>query len=133
MGACTCTALHCTALQCTCAVLPLHCRSMHNLVLPCHYTTLVIFAALPRHCPSTPLRQHCTALHIPSIKDMFGLSSVYMEGVYLPKDDRGFTYATYQPGDILQISGAAGWFNPLDVLCCNFDTVLLLACLSDIE
>ena len=34
-------------------------------------------------------------LHIPTIKDMFGLGSVDVEGVAEPADDRGFTFATY--------------------------------------
>lgn len=34
-------------------------------------------------------------LHIPTIKDMFGLSSVDVEGVAEPADDKGFTFQTY--------------------------------------
>ena len=45
-------------------------------------------------------------LHIPTIKDMFGLSSVDVEGVVEPADDRGFTFATYLSGSTLHISGS---------------------------
>lgn len=45
-------------------------------------------------------------LHIPTIKDMFGLSSVDVEGVAEPADDRGFTFATYLSGSTLHISGS---------------------------
>ncbi len=44
-------------------------------------------------------------LHIPTIKDMFALSSVDIDGVAEPADDRGFTFATYMSGSILDISG----------------------------
>lgn len=47
-------------------------------------------------------------LHIPSVKDMFGLSRVGVGGAYLPTDGSGLSFATYQSGDTLQISGAAG-------------------------
>lgn len=45
-------------------------------------------------------------LHIPTIKDMFGLSSVDVDGVAEPADDRGFTFATYLSGSTLHISGS---------------------------
>lgn len=45
-------------------------------------------------------------LHIPTVKDMFGLSSVDVEGVAEPADDRGFTFATYLSGSTLHISGS---------------------------
>ena len=45
-------------------------------------------------------------LHIPTIKDMFGLSSVDVEGVAEPADDRGFTFATYLSGSTLHLSGS---------------------------
>lgn len=45
-------------------------------------------------------------LHIPTIKDMFGLGSVDVEGVAEPADDRGFTFATYLSGSTLHISGS---------------------------
>jgi mannose-6-phosphate isomerase class I len=44
-------------------------------------------------------------LHIPTIKDMFALSSIDIDGVAEPADDRGFTFATYMSGSILDISG----------------------------
>ena len=44
-------------------------------------------------------------LHIPTVKDMFGLSSVDIDGVAEPADDRGFTFASYMSGSILEISG----------------------------
>lgn len=67
-------------------------------------------------------------LHIPTIKNMFGLSSVDVDGVATPADDRGFTFATYLPGSTLQISGmpAAGLSTPLDILCCTVGTVPLV-------
>ena len=71
-------------------------------------------------------------LHIPTIKDMFGLSSVDVESIAEPADDRGFTFTTYLSGSTLQISGllAAGLFHPLDLQSCIVDTVLLLAAVS---
>ena len=45
-------------------------------------------------------------LHIPTIKDMFALSSIDIDGVAEPADDRGFTFATYLSGSMLEISGA---------------------------
>lgn len=45
-------------------------------------------------------------LHIPTIKDMFALSSIDIDGVAEPADDRGFTFATYLSGSVLEISGA---------------------------
>ena len=44
-------------------------------------------------------------LHIPTVKDMFGLSSVDIDGVAEPADDRGFTFASYMSGSILEITG----------------------------
>lgn len=44
-------------------------------------------------------------LHIPTIKDMFGLSSVDIDGVAEPADDRGFTFASYMSGSVLEITG----------------------------
>lgn len=71
-------------------------------------------------------------LHIPTVKDLFGLSSVLVDGVAEPADDRGLPFTTYLSGNILQISGTptAGWFIPLDVLCYSADTVLLCAYLK---
>ena len=71
-------------------------------------------------------------LHIPTIKDMFGLSSVDVDGVAEPANDKGFTFTTYLAGSTLQISGdcATGLFNPIDVLCCHINTVILHAMLS---
>lgn len=66
-------------------------------------------------------------LHIPTVKDTFGLSSVNVAGVAEATDNQGLTYTTYQPGATLQISGrpAAGLFSSLHVLCCVVDIVLL--------
>lgn len=74
-------------------------------------------------------------LHIPTVEKAFGLSNVDVDGVIEPTDEGGFTFAMYQPGTTLQISGppAAGLFNPLDVLCYIFDTVLLYAILSKVK
>ena len=60
-------------------------------------------------------------LHVPTVEKAFGLSSVDVDGIAEPTDDGGFTFATYQPGATLQISGL---FTALDVLCCIVDTVL---------
>ena len=38
-------------------------------------------------------------------KDMFGLSSVDIDGVAEPADDRGFTFASYMSGSVLEITG----------------------------
>ena len=74
-----------------------------------------------------PTRLVNKKLHIPIVKDTFGLSSVDVAGVAEATDNQGFTFATYQPGATLQISGrpAVGLFSSLHVLCCDVDTVLL--------
>ena len=65
-------------------------------------------------------------LHIPTVKDTFGLSSVDVAGVAEATDNQGFTFATYEPGVTLQISGrpAAGLFTCYVVLltlcCCSY-------------
>ena len=44
-------------------------------------------------------------LHIPTVKDLFDLSSIDVDGVAEPADARGFTFATYPTGSTLTISG----------------------------
>ena len=44
-------------------------------------------------------------LHIPTIKDMFGLSRVDVDSITEPVDHRGFTFATYLSEKTLHISG----------------------------
>ena len=45
-------------------------------------------------------------LHIPTVKELFDLSSIDVDGVVEPADARGFTFATYVPGSTLIISGS---------------------------
>ena len=44
-------------------------------------------------------------LHIPTVKELFDLNSIDVDGVVEPADARGFTFATYVPGSTLIISG----------------------------
>ena len=44
-------------------------------------------------------------LHLPTIKNVFQLGSVDVEGIAEPADATGFTFATYLSGSTLHISG----------------------------
>lgn len=44
-------------------------------------------------------------LHMPTIKDIFELRVAKLDGVLAPADSQGFTYASFNPGDTLTISG----------------------------
>lgn len=46
-------------------------------------------------------------LHIPTIKDAFALRVARIAGALAPFDSEGFTYATFKPGDTLNISGTS--------------------------
>lgn len=57
-------------------------------------------------------------VHLSTIQAIFGLSSVDMDRVAIPADDRGFTFMTYLSEGTFQLSGipAAGLSNPCDML-----------------
>ena len=44
-------------------------------------------------------------VHIPTIKDTFELRVAKINGVLAPADSQGFTYAKFNSGDTLDISG----------------------------
>ena len=44
-------------------------------------------------------------VHIPTIKDAFALCVVNINGELVPCNHKGFTHASFNPGDILIISG----------------------------
>lgn len=46
-------------------------------------------------------------LHIPTIKEFFGLNVVRINEVVYPVDGQGFTYSTFQPGDSYRLAGVA--------------------------
>ena len=45
------------------------------------------------------------SIHIPTVKDAFALRFARIDGALAPVDSQGFTYAKFNPGDILNISG----------------------------
>lgn len=55
-------------------------------------------------------------LHVPTIKDMFGLRSVDVDGMAEPADYTGFTFGTYLSGSTLHISGALAPHQVLSIL-----------------
>lgn len=44
-------------------------------------------------------------LHIPTVRQLFDLNSIDVDGIVEPADDRGFTFTSYPVGSTLNISG----------------------------
>ena len=52
-------------------------------------------------------------LHIPTIKDIFALRVVQIDGICRSVNSEGFTYATFNTGDTLNISGTPAELAPM--------------------
>lgn len=65
-------------------------------------------------------------LHVPSVKDFFGLGSLLVDGRLVATDEKGFTFKTYLSGATMQITGTpiAGLLTSVDMLCCSVVTVV---------
>ena len=46
-------------------------------------------------------------LHIPTVERVFGLWNAKVDGAIQSADERGFTFGTYMPGSMHEITGTA--------------------------
>ena len=73
--------------------------------------------------------------HIPTIKDAFTVRVARVNGVLAAVDSQGFTYATFKPGDTLNISGTSAKLLLCQVpctqgICCNGTTTKFCVAIS---
>ena len=70
-------------------------------------------------------------VHIPTIKVAFTVRVARIDGVGAAVDSQGFTYATFKPGDTLNISGTSAKLLLCQVpctqgICCNGTTTIFV-------